>query len=153
MPVASRLPVPMGAFLGLLVAFSACRARVGDRCVCAEDCLGGLACVAEGRVLEAGECVPVSGENSSPAVCVDDDQVGNDDGSGGPPGMLMDLGSKRDFDPGLPPDPADSGSGSGSGSGSDTGTGSGSSSGPGSGSSTGSGSGSSSGPGTTTGDT
>ncbi len=155
-----RSLAPIGVLLALVAGLQACRAREGDRCACAEDCRDGLSCVAAGRVLEAGECTPVAGDNATPGVCVDEDEAAEDDG-GGPPEVFMDLGAKRDFDPGLPPDTA-SGSGSGSSGGSETGVATegtstgeatGSSSSEGSGTSTGGSGSSTGGSGTTTGAT
>lgn len=131
-----------GVLLGLLGAGLltwACRAGEGDRCICGDDCRAGLVCLAEGRVLANDECNAVVGPNAAPGQCVDEAEAGIADDGGGGPEVFMDLGSKRDFDPGLPPDP-DTESGDTQGSSSDgssssgsppgtTGTDSGSSSG------------------------
>ncbi|MEM9455962.1 MAG: hypothetical protein AAGF11_17410 [Myxococcota bacterium] len=117
---------PFGVLLALLAGLYACRSREGDRCSCAEDCRDDLVCVAEGRVLDDGECTPVVGENVTPGVCVDADEAAEDDGGGGLPQMLMDLGSKRDFDPGLPPavgTETETETGTSTGTGTNTGTG------------------------------
>ena len=97
--------VPWGVVLALVAALGACRAREGERCVCAEDCGGGLWCVAGGRVLGEGECNPAVGEDANPGVCLSEEEAGLDDDGGGGPEVFLDLGSKRDFDPGPPPDP------------------------------------------------
>lgn len=91
--------------MALAVALAACRAREGDRCVCADDCREGLLCVASGRVLSEGECSPAVGEDTNPGVCLPEDEAAEGDGADGTPDVLMDLGSKLDFEPGPPPDP------------------------------------------------
>lgn len=98
-------PAPFCVLLALVAALSACRAREGERCVCAEDCGEGLSCVASGRVLANGECSPAVGEDANPGVCLPDEDAAEDDGGGGPPVIFMDMGSKLDFEPGPPPDP------------------------------------------------
>ena len=95
--------VPLALFAAAL-AVSACRAREGDRCVCAEDCREGLLCVASGRVLADGECSPAVGQDGSPGVCLSEDEAAEDEGGGGQAEPFMDMGSKLDFEPGPPPD-------------------------------------------------
>ena len=100
------MPAALALGFGLTLA---CRADVGERCVCSDDCKSGLVCVSGGRVLREDECVPATADD--PGECVEDaDSAGADDDAGGGPTLYMDLGSKRDFDPGLPPQ-TDSGSG------------------------------------------
>lgn len=158
----SSIRAPWGILLALAAGLYACRAGDGDRCVCGEDCREGLACVAGGRVLAEGECTPVVGDNADPGICVDQDEAAEDDGGDGPPEVFMDLGSKRDFDPGPPPDPdtetgtgTETGSDSSSGASTSTGgsgsSGSGSSGGASSGSTGSTGGGSSTGAGASTG--
>lgn len=102
----SRRPSnPWGVALAIAAALLACRAREGERCVCAEDCGEGLLCVASGRVLAAGECSPAVGEDANPGVCLSAEEAAEDGGAGGPPEIFMDLGSKLDFEPGPLPDP------------------------------------------------
>jgi hypothetical protein len=126
--LAASCTAPWGVALALAAALLACRAREGDRCVCAEDCHEDLVCVASGRVLAAGECSPAVGQDSNPGVCLPAEEAVDGDGGDAPPEVFMDLGSKRDFDPGPPPDPetgtGETGTGttSGSGSSSDGGT-------------------------------
>jgi hypothetical protein len=108
----ARAAAPWGVLLGLAAALLACRAREGDRCVCAEDCREGLLCVASGRVLAAGDCSPAVGEGASPGVCLPAEEAAEGDDGGGLPEVFMDLGSKYDFEPGPPPDP-ETGTGSG----------------------------------------
>lgn len=89
--------------LGLLMSMSvACRAGVGERCICADDCKSGLVCVSSGRELRADECIPAASD-SEPCECVEDANAGDGDGDAadGPP-LYMDLGSKRDFSPPAP---------------------------------------------------
>lgn len=110
--------VPLALLLGMFAW--ACRAGEGDRCVCGDDCRSGLVCVADGRILEGDECNAVVGPAASPGECVDEQEAGLGDGDGGSPEIFMDLGSKRDFEPGLPPTPdtdTDSSSATGSSSG------------------------------------
>lgn len=97
--------VPWGVVLALAVGLYACRSSEGERCVCADDCQTGLVCVAEGRILMNDECNPVVGPGANPGLCVSEDEAGLGDDGGGPPEVFMDLGSKRDFDPGPPPGP------------------------------------------------
>jgi hypothetical protein len=99
----STAPAPWGVLLALAAALAACRAREGERCVCAEDCREGLACVASGRVLASGECSPAVGDNASPGVCLPEEDAGNGGGAGGGAEPYWD--SKLDFEPGLPPAP------------------------------------------------
>lgn len=96
--------VPL-AFAAALLAVAACRAREGERCVCAEDCREGLSCVISGRVLAPGECTPTVGKNGNAGVCLPDDEAADADGGDGLAEPFMDLGSKLDFEPGPPPDP------------------------------------------------
>ncbi|MBL4683234.1 MAG: hypothetical protein JKY37_01480 [Nannocystaceae bacterium] len=158
----TSLSASLSVGLGLVLAI-ACRADVGERCICADDCKSGLVCVSGGRELRTNECIPASSDND-PGECVEDAAAGEgeEDGNGGAV-LYMDLGSKRDFDPSVPvPETSSSGgtetgeasSSTGSSSGTGTGSGTGSSSGSSSSSSTGSSSGttasSSSGSGTST---
>jgi hypothetical protein len=101
-PGAAAWSVPL-ALVAALIAVTACRAREGERCVCAEDCRDGLLCVASGRVLAEGECSPAVGQES-PGVCLSEEEAAEDDGGGGPVEPFMDLGSKLDFEPGPPED-------------------------------------------------
>jgi len=141
-PVATR-GIGLSIGLGLLLAL-ACRADVGERCICADDCKSDLVCVSGGRLLRDGECIPASSD-SDPGECVEDADANDGDDDNGGPVLFMDVGSKRDFSPGQP---VGSTSGSGASDSGTTGaTGSGSDSSGSSGSGT-SGSGSS---GTTTG--
>jgi hypothetical protein len=103
-PGAPAWSVPL-ALAAALLAVTACRAREGDRCVCAEDCREGLVCVAAGRVLDEGECSPAVGQESTPGVCLSEDEAALDGGGDGMGEPFMDLGSKLDFTPGPPPDP------------------------------------------------
>jgi hypothetical protein len=96
--------VPL-ALAAALLAFTACRAREGERCVCAEDCREGFLCVASGRVLADGECSPTVGQETSPGVCLSEDEAAEEDGGDGAAEPFMDMGSKLDFQPGPPPDP------------------------------------------------
>ncbi len=82
-----------------LASLAACRAKQGERCVCAGDCASGLVCVIEGgNVLESGACAPNG--SAGGGMCLPAGASG-DDSSGvltdAP--LFMDLGSKRDFDP------------------------------------------------------
>jgi cobalamin biosynthesis Mg chelatase CobN len=118
-PGAAAWSVPL-ALVAALVAVTACRAREGERCVCAEDCRDGLLCVASGRVLAEGECSPAVGQES-PGVCLSEEEAAEDDGGGGPVEPFMDLGSKLDFEPGPPEDPeTESGTGATEGTGATT---------------------------------
>lgn len=115
--------VPWGVLLALAAGLYACRSSEGERCVCADDCRADLVCVAEGRVLMGNECSPVTGPGANPGLCVSEDEAGLGDDGGGAPEVFMDLGSKRDFDPGPPPDPeTDTETDTGSGTGTDTGS-------------------------------
>ncbi len=105
MPHPTARRVPLGVLLALAAALYACRSREGDRCVCADDCREGLVCLAQGRVLTGGECSPASTQDSSPGVCLSEDEAADGDDGGALPPVFMDLGAKRDFDPGLPPGP------------------------------------------------
>lgn len=105
MPRSQRPSNPWGAALAIAAALLACRAREGERCVCAEDCGEGLLCVAASRVLAPGECSPAVGEDANPGVCLSAEEAAEDGGAGGPPEIFMDLGSKLDFEPGPLPDP------------------------------------------------
>lgn len=96
---------PWGVPLAIVAALLACRAGEGDRCVCGDDCREGLVCLASGRVLAAGDCSPAVGAETTPGLCVPADEADDGNEGGGPPEVFMDLGSKRDFDPGPPPDP------------------------------------------------
>lgn len=90
-----------------------CRAREGDRCICADDCRDGLVCLAGGRVLAEGACSAAIGPGADLGVCVDEAGAGEGDEGVMEPEIFLDLGSKRDFEPGLPPEPSSSDSGSG----------------------------------------
>lgn len=103
-PSAAAWSVPL-ALLAAILAVSACRAREGERCVCAEDCREGFLCVASGRVLAPGECSPTVGqEGGSPGVCLSEEEAAEDEGGVGQAEPFMDLGSKLDFEPGPLPD-------------------------------------------------
>jgi hypothetical protein len=91
----------VGWVIGLLLS---CKAGVGDRCVCADDCKAGLICLAGGRVLREGECSPATGPGAEPGECIDEADAG-DRGEIPEPEVWLDLGSKRDFEPGIPPVP------------------------------------------------
>lgn len=95
--------VPL-ALLAAILAVSACRAREGERCVCADDCREGYLCVASGRVLADGECSPAVGQDASPGVCLSAEEAAEDDDGGGQAEPFMDMGSKLDFEPGPLPD-------------------------------------------------
>lgn len=111
--------LPWGMIVALAAGLYACRSTEGERCVCADDCRSGLVCLAQGRVLAPGECSPAFNENTNPGVCLSEDEALDGDDGGGPPTLFMDLGAKRDFDPGPPPDD-DSGTATGTGTGSTT---------------------------------
>jgi uncharacterized membrane protein YgcG len=118
---AHRFPASIGAALALsawaALGLGSCKAREGDRCICADDCREGLVCLAAGRVLGEGDCSPAVGDDAQPGECLDPDAAGlGDDGFEDPP-LYMDLGSKRDFDPQPPPEPTSTSTGTGTGTG------------------------------------
>ena len=110
-----RLGIPLALGFGAALAV-ACRAGEGERCICGDDCKDGLACVVDGRVLESDECLAAGDPDSEPGECIDDQSGADEEDGGFAPPLYMDLGGKRDFEPGPPPVPT-SGGGSSSGDG------------------------------------
>lgn len=114
-----------------------CRSGEGDACVCQSDCRPGLVCAQNGSPIQT-ECV--TGDiNVAPGRCIAGDTMQGGGTSLGDPPVYLDVGSKRDFEPGMTTSATADDSGSaGSGSGSDTSPGGSGSSSGGSGSSGGS---------------
>ena len=104
--------VGVGVVLALLLPLwgaLACKAGQGDRCICADDCRDGLVCLAGGRVLAADACSSAIGPGAEPGTCVDSGSAGEGDEGVPEPEIYLDLGSKRDFEPGVPPEATSSG--------------------------------------------
>lgn len=98
-----------------------CRSGEGDACVCQSDCRPGLVCAQSGSPIKT-ECV--TGDiSAAPGRCVAGDVMHDGGTSLGDPPIYLDVGSKRDFEPGMTTSATTEGSGSGS-----SGTGSGGSS-------------------------
>lgn len=114
----ARLGVPLALGFGAILAV-ACRAGEGERCICGDDCKDGLSCVVDGRVLESDECLAAGDPDADPGECIDDQSGAGEEEGGFAPPLYMDLGGKRDFEPGPPPTPT-SGPGSEGSSGDDT---------------------------------
>jgi hypothetical protein len=96
----SRSHLGFGLLLGLV---GACRPGVGDQCVCEGDCRRGLVCAVGGRLLGAGECVLATA--STPlGECVEAADVPDDPDDLPSPPLYFDLGTRRDFDSGQPPE-------------------------------------------------
>jgi hypothetical protein len=105
-----RAHVALGSGLLLLLGLMyACRPGVGDPCACEGDCERGLVCAVPGRVLRPGECaVQVVGPNQL-GECVEAADVPDDPDDLPTPPLFFDLGTRRDFDSGQPPDVGSSG--------------------------------------------
>jgi hypothetical protein len=133
------------ALLFALLGAQACKAGEGDRCICAEDCRDGLVCLAGGRVLAADTCSAAIGPGAELGMCVEEAGAGEGDEGVPEPEIYLDLGSKRDFEPGIPPEVTSSESGDASSTGTATSTATSTSTDSGTASESGSGSGSGSG--------
>jgi hypothetical protein len=96
-----------GIAVVVLVLLAACRPGEGQRCVCEGECRRGLVCAQGGRQLEERECVDAG--DRTPGECIypeaDDlsDMVPDEDGIFSDI-VYHDVGGKRDFEPGLPPE-------------------------------------------------
>jgi hypothetical protein len=99
-----------GAWLALLLALG-CKPGVGDNCVCEGECRGGLVCAQGGQILEHGLCVTTQAMSTEPGRCIEQENVPEGTTSLGTPPDKHDVGSKRDFEPGMPV-PADDSAGS-----------------------------------------
>lgn len=78
--------------LATLTLALGCRPKEGERCICADECAGGLVCAADGAVLREGQCVSSVSNDLESGVCVDASNVNFDDDSLTPP-PRFDAGS------------------------------------------------------------
>ncbi len=94
------------ALVVALVLAAACRPGEGQRCVCEGECRRGLVCAQGGRLLKDEECVepgdPTPGECVEPEADELPDMVADEGVQ--PDFIYHDLGGKRDFEPGRPPE-------------------------------------------------
>lgn len=98
--------IARAAFPLVLVVAAACRPGEGQRCVCEGECRRGLVCAQGGRTLDENECVDPADPTPGECVRTEDENLSDMAVDEGVPTDFVyhDLGGKRDFEPGRPPD-------------------------------------------------